>query len=167
MAKDRVEQLAHTYQHALDETLKTLDKVPADKRFKQIKPGKAHPLWLLGHLAFSNDLIVNMLCLNSPSQLSPVYMQKFAPSILGGAAITPNAADYPAWDEILANYKKTASKSVELIRGLTDSDLTGGPKGKVPPEHADFFKVLGNTLGHMADHDAYHRGQIGLIAALD
>lgn len=167
MAKDKVEQLAATFEHAFDETLKTVENVSEDKRFKQVRSGKAHPLWLLGHLTFSLDTIVNYMCLGSPPQLPQTYMQKFAPAIMGGPPITSEPGDYPSWDEVVENYKKIGAKSVELIRGLDDEELAGGAKTKTPPDYADFFKVLGGTLGHMADHDAYHRGQMGLIAALD
>lgn len=167
MAKDRVEQLAKMFTHAIDESVKSIKNVPEGKRLKQLKAGKAHPLWLLGHLTFSMDTIVNFLCLGAAPQMPPTYMKMFAPSNAGGSAITGNAADYPSWDEVTANYEKVGRRMVELIRGLNDADLPGGPKGNVPPAFADFFKVLGDTLGHMADHDAYHRGQMNLIVALD
>lgn len=167
MAKEKVEQLAASYEHALDETRKVLEKVTGDKRIKQVQPGKAHPTWLLGHLAFSTDTITNYMCLASAPQLPQTYMQKFAPAVMGGPPVTANASDYPSWDELAANYEKVMGKAIELIKALDDSELAGGAKTKTPPAYADFFKVLGGTLGHMADHDAYHRGQIGLLAALD
>ena len=61
----------------------------------------------------------------------------------------------------------TGNATVVAIRDLDDSDLAGGAKGKPPEAFGDFFKVLGDTLASMADHDAYHRGQLGLLAALD
>lgn len=166
MAKDKVEMLAKVYEHAFEETIKAAEKVTPDKQFRQAQPGKAHPLWLLGHLTFSLDTIVNLMCLGGAQQLPPTYMAKFSPAVMGGPAITTNASDYPAWSEVLGNYKKVSQSTSELLRKLDDADLPGGAKGNVPPPFADFFKVLGNTLGHMADHDAYHRGQLGLLVAL-
>jgi hypothetical protein len=167
MAKDKVEVLAQAYEHAADETMKAIAKVSEDGRAKQLQAGKAHPIWLLGHLAFATDTIVNTLCLGGTQELPPTYMQKFAPAVMGGPPITANASDYPDWDELVANYQKVMKQAAAGIRALDDADLPGGAKGNVPPAFGDFFKVLAGTLGHMADHDAYHRGQMAMIAALD
>ncbi len=167
MAKDQVEILAKTYEHATEETMKAIGNVAVEKRMKQLQAGKAHPVWILGHLAFATDLLVNTPCLGGSQDLPPTYMQKFAPAIMGGPPITGNVSDYPGWDELVANYEKVMKKAATGIRSLDDADLPGGAKGSIPPAFADFFKVLGGTLGHMADHDAYHRGQMAMIAALD
>jgi hypothetical protein len=167
MAKDKVEMLAQAFESAVKATLETAGKVPAEKRYKQLQAGKAHPLWLLGHLAFSLDTIVNFMSLGGAPQLPPTYFQKFAPANAGGKPVSSEPGDYPDWDEVVANYEKVGKATAELVRKLDDADLPGGVKGNPPAAFAEFFKVLGNTLAGMAAHDSYHRGQIGLLAALD
>ncbi len=167
MSKDRVETLADVFQHSMEETLKAAGNVPADKRLKQLQPGKGHPLWQVGHLAFAFDTVLNFMALGAERVLPNEYSAKFAPDFVGGAPVTANADDYPAWDDVVSYYEKAGKAAIANVRALDDADLPGGPKGNVPEAMADFFKVLGGTIGHMAIHDAYHRGQMNLIAALD
>lgn len=167
MGKDRVELIATTYEGAIKATLDAAKAVPEGKRMKQLQVGKAHPLWLMGHLSISFDTIVCAMCFGVPPQLPGDYFKKFGPSQAGGDAVSSNAADYPSWDELVAAYEKAGKAAVAKIRALDDSDLPGGPKGTPPEAFKDFFKILGTTLGGMAQHDAYHRGQIGLLAALN
>jgi hypothetical protein len=167
VSKDRVETLAEVFQHSMDETLKAAREIPAEKRMKQLQAGKGHPLWHIGHLAFAFDVVLNRLALGGDSVLPGEYSVKFAPDFVGGAPVTANAGDYPSWDEVVEQYEKAGKAAIANIRALDDSDLPGGPKGPVPDTMADFFAVLGGTIGHMAIHDSYHRGQMKLICALD
>ena len=57
--------------------------------------------------------------------------------------------------------------SKESIRELEDSELDGAPKGPVPEPLKDRFAVLGNSLVFLAMHNAYHTGQVNLLAALE
>ena len=165
MGKDRVELIAATYEGAMKATLDAAKAVAVEKRMKQGQEGKAHPLWLMGHLAASFDVILNVMTLGSAPLLPSNYFKKFGPSQAGGDPVSSNASDYPSWDEIVASYDKAGKAAIAKIRTLDDSDLPGGPKGSPPEAFKDFFKVRGQTLGAMAQHDAYHRGQIGMLAA--
>ena len=167
MGKDRVEMLVASLEGTVKATLAAAGNVPEDKRLRQLQDGKAHPLWQVGHLAFALDMIVNTIALGGAPELPGEYVPKFAPDLAGGKPITGNAEDYPAWDEVVANYEKAAKTSAAKIRELDDSDLSGGIKGSAPEGLEEFFKILGVTLGSMAAHDSYHRGQMNLVAALD
>lgn len=167
MANERVDMFASTFEALIKATLGAAENVPADKRMKQAQEGKAHPLWQIGHLAFAFDTILNTLALGGAPELPGDYTPKFAPDFAGGKPITGKADDYPSWDEVVANYEKAGKTTIAKIRELNDSDLTSGAKGSPPDAMVDFFKVLGVTLGSMAGHDSYHRGQLNLIAALD
>ncbi len=167
MANDRVDMLATTFEGLMKATLGAAEKIPAEKRMKQLQDGKAHPLWHMGHLAFAFDLITNTMALGGTPVLPNTYSRRFAPDFVGGEPITSSADDYPAWDEVVASYEKAGNAVIAEVRKLQDADLSGGPKGSPPEGMEDFFKVLGVTLGSMAAHDSYHRGQMNLIAALD
>ncbi len=167
MANERIDMLVSTYEGLIKATIGAAEKIPAEKRMKQPQEGKGHPLWHMGHLAFAFDVITNTMALGGSPTLPPDYSKKFAPAFAGGEAITGSADDYPAWDDVIANYEKAGNAVVAKVRELQDADLAGGAKGSPPEEMADFFKVLGVTLGGMASHDSYHRGQMNLVAALD
>ena len=166
MGKDRVEMIATTYEGAIKATLDAAKALAPERRTRQVQDGKAHQLWLMGHLGFAWDTIVNVMALGGTPQLPQTYFKKFAPGQAGGDPVSSKAADYPSWDEVVSMYEKAGNAAVAKVRSLDDGDLPGGPKGTPPDAFKDFFKVLGTTLGAMGQHDAYHRGQMGMIGGL-
>lgn len=167
MSKDRVNQIADMWEATIKATVGAADKVPEDKRMKQLQDGKSHPTWLLGHLAFATSFLVLTVGLGASPAVPMEWRLKFAPDFAGGEFIDSDATKYPAWDEILDGYKKSGEATVAAIRALEDADLAGGAKGEVPEILKDMFESLGNALVSFIGHNAYHTGQMNLIAALD
>lgn len=167
MSQDKAEVYAAAYEYTMGETLSVAGNIPENKRLRVLQPGKAHPLWHMGHLAIGFDSYVCGMALGKTPVLPADYYQKFKSTEEGGDPISTNAADYPSWDQLLADYEKSGKNCVAALRELDDTDLAGGPKGSPPEAFADFFEPISVAIGGMADHDAYHRGQIGLLAALD
>jgi hypothetical protein len=163
MSKQRVESLQDMFKYTTDHSWKAAEKFPADKRFVQLKPGKGHALWQLGHMALSLDTITNVWVMNGKGILPADWMPKFAPDVMGGAAPHGDAKGYPSWDEIMANYKKVAAQTIELVGSLNDEDLGGELRGPVPPQARSFFGKIGGSLMAMAMHDSHHEGQLALI----
>ncbi len=163
MSNPRVEYLKEMVKYSTDRTAKLAEKFPQDKRLVQIKPGKGHALWQVGHLAIALDLITNTWLLGGTPQLSAQYNQKFSPGIMGGDDPSPDASVYPSWDEVLASYRKSAGRTIELLGGISDSDLPGELRGPVPDQVRSFFGKLGQGLTGMAMHDSHHHGQLAML----
>lgn len=166
MSKERVNALIESYEYTFKGTEKAADGFPEAQQLYQIKDGKAHALWYMGHLALALDLFVNQWFLGGDSVIPKDYVAKFAPSVMGAGPITGNAADYPSWDEVVANYRKAGAKTIELLGALNDEDLPGELRGEVPEQARRFFGNLGQSLVGMAAHDSHHRGQIALLKGL-
>ena len=166
MANEKIELLGDIYETAIRTTLSTAEKVPEDKRMSQIKEGRAHPLWLMGHLGFSLDMVTTGWILGGERVLSDENDSRFSPKEFGGAPITGDPNDYPSWDEVIENYKKAGARTVEVLRTLSDDQLPGDVLGGVPENAKDFFGPLGASLMSMAQHDANHRGQLNLLLGL-
>ncbi len=167
MSNIQVELLAKGLEGSIQATVVAAKKVPAGKRMKQVQKGKSHPTWLLGHMAGALDGVVNGFGFGNKPQLPKDFRTKFLPDFAGGEPISSEASDYPAWEEILANYEKMGKSVVESLRKLEDSELSGALRGPVPPPMASMWGDLGTMMQMMAAHDSYHRGQISLLAALD
>lgn len=167
MSQVEIEVYVAAYEYAMGETLDMAGSVPENKRFHVVQEGKAHPLWHMGHLAMCMDSFVYSMALGNTPELPGHYFQKFGATEEDGDPITTNADDYPSWDQLVADYEKAGKNCITALRTLDDSDLAGGPKGTPLEAFADFFAVLSVVVGGMVDHDAYHRGQMGLLAALD
>lgn len=163
MSNTKAEVYAELFEKTLRATVKAADDVPESARYKQVSAGKAHPLWLLGHLTFAADTILNVLTLGGSPLTPKTYRRWFAPESLGGTSITADPAAYPNWDEVLAHYKKVGAAIAERIRNLTDRDFEGAAKGNPPEQFKDFFVRIEETLREMLLHDAYHRGQLNLL----
>lgn len=164
MARSKIEVYEKLLKTTFAETAKAAENVPAEKRMRQPTEGKAHPLWLLGHLAFATDTILNGVLLGGEMSLPEPYRKMFAPDIIGGAPVTSDASAYPAWNDVVAQYGRVTAKALELMQSAQDADLAGGMKGRKPQGFEDFFKSFEGVLNTMLLHDAYHRGQMNLLA---
>lgn len=167
MGNTRAELLAGMMEAATNATIKVAEGIPEDKRTAQIKDGKSHPLWLLGHIANTTSGAVIGLVLGQKPVCPREYRSLFAPESLGGGAIQSDAAHYPPWDEVMENYKKTAAAAIDGIRGLSDEDLAGPAKGSIPDQFKEMFAVMENAIISFVIHDAHHKGQMAALAALD
>ncbi len=166
MSNPKAEVYASMFDAAVKATVAAAGKIPEAKRLKQAAEGKGHPLWFMGHATFALGQFVHVWALGGDPVVPAEYGGPFSPGIAGGAAITGNAADYPAWDDVLANYEKAGAAVAEGLKALDDADLPGDLKGDVPEPAKSFFGNLEATLQGMVTHDAYHRGQMNALAGL-
>ena len=149
------------------ETLRVAGGVAEADRFRQLKDGKAHPAWLVGHLANTVDSIVLGWMLLQESTLSKGFKKQFAPDFAGGLPITGKPEDYPAWDEVLGHYEEVLNKAAAGLAALDDASLDGPLKGSIPDALRNRFSSVGHTLTFLVLHDSYHRGQIGMLSKLN
>lgn len=148
-------------------TLLIANSVTEANRMKQLGEGKAHPLWLVGHLAFGMDALVRGFAMQKKGVVEKEWIRKFAPDIAGGGPITSNADDYPSWDAVIKKYDEVSEMARDELATLSDKDLDKSLKGIVPDAFFDMFPTTGLTIHRGGiDHDAYHRGQIALINKL-
>lgn len=166
MDNTRVTVLIELIRQARAQTLKMVASVPETHRFKQLQEGKATPLWLLGHISRSMDRVLLEWMLEQPHELSEAQRQLFAPSMVGGTPPTTNPEDYPAWDEVVKLYETVTARAIEGLPVLTDADLDKPLPGDLPPNYRELFPTIGAALQRIVNHDAYHRGQMGLLARL-
>jgi len=167
MSSVKAEVYATQYRQAVEATTKAAEALPEDKRFRQAAEGKAHPLWLLGHLTMSMDLLTNHWMLGLDQDIPQDWSAIFGPSQFGGRAITTNPEDYPAWNEILDAYKKAGNAAAEKVETLSDAELSGDAMGPMPDQFKEFFGILDVSIPGNAAHDTHHRGQMTLLAGLD
>src|SRR5262245_15340276 len=116
--------------------------------------GGNHPLWVLGHLAWSEGELVQYHMLARPNPLAH-WRDLFG----DGSEPTADASRYPPFDEVLAAYRRLRGETLELLATLTDADLD-------KPSHAPrpgFERVIGTYGGCLlvvALNTMSHRGQV-------
>lgn len=166
MSKAKVEVFLELLEISKRETLKTAGRVPVERRYKQAGEGKAHPLWLLGHLANTVDVVGSVWAFGQQRVLPKGYGLKFAPDFAGGEPVTANPSAYPNWDEILSLYEAAFDQFLERCRTLEDSDLPKEGRGRIPEELKGHFSTIGTILRILTLHESHHRGQMSLLAGM-
>ena len=115
--------------------------------------GGNHPLWVLGHLAYSEG---NLLKEFIEGKTNPLAEWKE----LFGQGSTPDtdAGKYPSMGEIAEKFELIRGDTLKLLESLTDDDLD--KPSHAPEEMKQFFGTIGQCLSAMAVHTTFHGGQV-------
>ena len=135
---------------------RVLAKVEAMREHCLVPPtpnGGAHTLWVLGHLAYIEGLVVRGFMLGEPNPLAD-WQEPF-----DGAEVSGDAAIYPPFDDVLAQCRRSREATLELIATLSEEDLDR-PSANVPKGFEDTFGTYRLCLQMVSDHWYMHRGQL-------
>jgi uncharacterized damage-inducible protein DinB len=119
---------------------------------QQIFPGANHALWIVGHLALVDNNVLGRFF--SKSLDKPAYSEKFG----RGSKPSPNAADYPSPEDVLALFRERRSALVNSIEGFPTADF----EKPVPPGLPPFVQNVGQMFAFVAVHEATHTGQLSM-----
>jgi hypothetical protein len=112
--------------------------------------------WVLGHILVSRNMILRLL--GAEPLLGDDESQPYR---RGSAPLGDGAADAVSFEKLLGMLDASQETIMERLPTLDDEALARevtGPFGK--PEQ------LGNVIGALHFHEAYHAGQIGVIRRL-
>ena len=115
--------------------------------------GGAHTLWVLGHLAYIESLVVRSFMRGETNPLAT-----WEP-LFDGEDVFGEARDFPPFDEVLAKCRAVRESTLELVSTLTEDDLDRSG-AKVPKGHEETFGTWRLCLQYAADHWYMHRGQL-------
>lgn len=115
--------------------------------------GGGHTLWVLGHLAYIEGLVVRAFMLGKPNPLA-AWEQAF-----DGPDASGDAGDYPAFDEVLVRCREMRAATLTLLETLAEEDLDK-PAANAPNGHEETFGTYRLCLQYVADHWLMHRGQL-------
>ncbi len=116
--------------------------------------GGNHPLWVLGHLAYSEANIINHLILGNENPLVE-WKELFG----RGSEAVAEADRYPSIDELMKKYEEVRTQTLSVLEGLSDDDLNQ-PSKNCPPEGENFFGTVGKCFMMASLHPAMHYGQV-------
>jgi len=158
----QAELLADQLDRTREWTLRLIADIKGDDWFFQPAPGLAHPLWLCGHLAGSQDLLVIVRCLGKPSTLDAAFKSHFP---IGGPIKSAREHDYPGVEAVLATMRDTHSRTLAAVRSMSDAllaDPAYAGDGSIHPHYRD----KRGAVSHCSRHEAFHAGQIAMIRRL-
>jgi uncharacterized damage-inducible protein DinB len=145
---------------AREMTLSQINDFADDELLVQPCPGGNHPLWLLGHIANSEDGLILSFC-KGENVLPGSYFKLF------GIGSTPQtaASAYPSRDEILAGMEEAHAAAIDYVGGVSPEELDRPPHGldRLRPEAQELFHSRGACILHHALHEANHAGQMAVL----
>ncbi len=115
--------------------------------------GGNHPLWVVGHLAWSEGQFQQFLL----GQPNPLEHWK---DLFGfGTEPSAEAARYPAFEVVRRAFQDMCAETMRVLDTLTDADLDR-PSQDCPPELAPFVGTYGKCFLLAIMHPMAHRGQV-------
>jgi hypothetical protein len=115
--------------------------------------GGGHTLWVLGHLAYIESLVIRGFMLGEKNPLAEWE------EIFDGADTSGDSSLYPPFDQVLARCREMRESTISLLDSLSENDLDQ-PGTKVPKGYEDTFGTYRLCLQYAADHWYMHRGQL-------
>ena len=115
--------------------------------------GGCHTLWVLGHLAYIETLIVRTFMLGEANPLAAWE------EIFDGTDVSGDGGLFPPFDDVLARCREVRAGTLSLLDSLSESDLDRA-SAKTPEGFEDTFGTWRLCLQFVADHGYMHRGHL-------
>jgi len=144
-------------------TLETFSDLAPRERLHQAAPGVNHPLWLLGHIATSEDHLVLDFCAGRP-----LLPKNYGPLFGIGSKPLGDASAYPAAEEVLTELSRVHKSALAYVRGASaaELDLPPVPFERMEGRARELFRTRGRCIWFHGHHEAMHAGQMGYIRRL-
>ena len=115
--------------------------------------GGGHTLWVLGHLAYIEALVVRGFMLGEPNPLADWE------EVFDGADVSGDITRYPPFDQVLAKCREVRESTVALL-DLLSEDALDQASANAPAGFESTFGTYRLCLQYAADHWYMHRGQL-------
>jgi hypothetical protein len=115
--------------------------------------GGNHPLWVLGHLVYSESSLVSKFIQGKDHSLC-----KWDSLFGKGADPVADLCRYPSMDELLAEFEVVRAETLKFVNSLTDDDLD--KPSHAPEDLKDIFGTVGQCLLMIGLHGTFHAGQV-------
>ena len=115
--------------------------------------GGCHTLWVLGHLAYIEALVVQVFMLSEPNPLEDWE------KLFDGDQVDGNVSKFPPFDRVLAKCREMRERTLTLIDSCCEADLDN-ISANAPKNFEDSFGTYRLCLQFVFDHCYMHRGQL-------
>ena len=115
--------------------------------------GGSHTLWVLGHLAYIEALVIRGFMLAEPNPLAEWV------ALFDGEEVTGDESQYPTFDEVLARCREMRESTLAVLDTLSESDLDRTSNNS-PDGYEETFGTFRCCLQFVADHWYMHRGHL-------
>ncbi len=136
--------------------VRVLSKVEEMKPYATVFPTPnegCHTLWILGHLAFIEGLVIHQFMLQQSNPVAE-WSEPF-----DGNEVVADESSYPPFDEVLAKCKQMRQVTISKLDTLDEDDLDQ-TSGAVPAGFEEMFGTYRLCFQYVSDHWYMHRGQL-------
>lgn len=127
----------------------------SDAPFTEPTPGGNPPMWILGHISFSNSCLLAMI------DGEPPKLKDWQPLFGGGTEPSTDSSKYPVYADVLQAFREAHTQALAILEQTGDAGLDD-----LPPAIPDFLAKMpelqtkGKVLIFVAMHQMAHRGQL-------
>lgn len=150
---DSIDLLRDNLQKSASRVLERVEEMGEHCFVAPTPRGGGHTLWVLGHLAYIEGLVVRGFLLGEPNPLAAWQ------SIFDGPEVITDEGQYPPFDEVLAKCREMRKSTLALLDSLSEPDLDR-TCAESPAGFEDTFGTYRLCLQYVADHWYMHRGQL-------
>ncbi len=154
MAKTAKEYALFTLAESREMTVGLLADIPADKLLHQPFEGTNHALWIMGHLAVTDDWLAGLYD-DADRKLPEAYGSLFA---MGSEPVNDPAA-YPAPAEVRQHFDAAHTRMLNAVEAASDAKLAE----PLPDDIKDFAPDKLAMALSLAWHEGLHTGQLTVI----
>jgi hypothetical protein len=115
--------------------------------------GGCHTLWVLGHLAYIETLVIRSFMLGEPNPLAGWE------KVFDGVDVEGDIDRYPPFDDVLARCREVRASTLALLDSLSEQDLDRA-SARIPAGFEETFGTYRLCLQFVADHWYMHRGHL-------
>ncbi len=116
--------------------------------------GGNHPLWILGHLVYSEANIISHMLQGHETPL-PEWKDLFG----RGSEPVQDIEIYPSVDELMLKFEEIRAHTLSVLDGMSEDDLDQ-PSKNIPPGRENVFGTAGQCFLMVSIHPLMHYGQV-------
>lgn len=131
-----------------------LKDIPQDRYTYQPVASCNHVLWVLGHLAWTDDYFVS-----SQTGAPTALPEQWGKSMGMGSTPVGDASAYPPVATVMDKLAERREALLSWFKSLTAAQLAAPISGEL----AQFAPTLAALMSNLACHEALHAGQISVI----
>ncbi|MFH2054023.1 MAG: DinB family protein [bacterium] len=148
-----IDLIRHNLQTSRDHVLARIEDMRDHCLVFPTPRGGGHTLWVLGHLAYIEGLVIRSFMLGEPNPLAEWEEVFDGPD-------TPGDPDlFPPFDPVLDRCREMRAWTLNHLESLTEDDLDL-PAASIPKGYEGIFGTCRLCLQYCADHWLMHRGQL-------
>ncbi|MEX0866685.1 MAG: DinB family protein [Pirellulales bacterium] len=149
--KERLRRQLESARQLTDGYLQSLTR--PEEWTHQVHPRANHPLWIMGHLAQTDNFLVSLVAPEKALPL-PQYQECFGM----GSQPTDDLAAYPPVAEVQQTFRERRAAMLELLESITEEDLAA----PLPAGTPDFLSDKGSAFEMAVWHEGMHSGQLSV-----